>query len=118
MSALTPYGDMSLEAFLPGVRKGIIGGLSNTIWGTLYFGLPFFNCVNRPPGQSRTSELLNKSSETLLDLNLEFFGVPFCAGDISNGASGTGIVREEDRQGDLVRTIRCDLDRRPHDPPC
>ena len=36
MSQLTPYGDISLEAFLPGVRKGVIGGLSNTIWGTLY----------------------------------------------------------------------------------
>jgi hypothetical protein len=118
MLALTPYGDMSLEAFLPGVRKGIIGGLSNTIWGTIYFGLPFFNCVNRLAGQSRTSELLNKSSETLLDLNLEYFGVPFCAGDVSKGARGEEIVREGDRQGDLVRSIRHDLDHGSHDQSC
>ncbi|NJM31812.1 MAG: hypothetical protein HC848_01640 [Limnobacter sp.] len=31
MPAVTQYAGISLEAFLPGVRKGVIGGLSNTI---------------------------------------------------------------------------------------
>jgi hypothetical protein len=109
MSTLTPYADISIEAFLPGVRKGVIGGLSNTIWGTLYLERPYFNCVNRPSGPARHSELVNKSSETLLDLNLEYFGVPFCGGRLSDGARGESIVLDQDRRGDLLQAIRRDV---------
>ena len=107
---LTPYADISLEAFLPGVRKGVIGGLSNTIWGTLYFRRPFFNCADSAMVHHGESELLQKASETLLKLNLEYFGVPYCAGDLGRGATGDDIVLDSDRTGDLLRAIRRDLD--------
>jgi len=107
---VSPHSDMSLEAFLPGVRKGVIGGLSNTIWGTLYFGLPFYNCVN-PALRGVRSELLNKSSKDLLDLNLKFFGVPYCEGRLDRGATGPDIVRSEDRAGDLIEAVLDDLAR-------
>ena len=109
MSALTPYADISIEAFLPGVRKGVIGGLSNTIWGALYSRVPYYNCVNRPAGPAKASELVNKTSDALLDLNLEYFGVPFCEGDPSKGSRGEAIVLESDRQGDLLQAIARDL---------
>ena len=110
MVRLTPYADLSLEAFLPGVRSGVIGGLSNTIWGTLYFGLPFFNCADPAMVDHNASELLNKASDTLLKVNLEYFGVPYCAGDLSRGARGESIVGDSDRTGDLLAAIRRDLE--------
>jgi hypothetical protein len=109
MTELTPYGAISLEAFLPGVGKGVIGGLSNTIWGTLYFQLPFFNCVDPASVHHGASELLNKSSEALLKLNLEFFGVPYCHGDLSRGSRGDTIVGNTDRSGNLLAAIQRDL---------
>jgi hypothetical protein len=109
MTSVTPYADISLEAFLPGVRKGVIGGLSNTIWGTLYFRLPFFNCADPSRVDHGESELLNKSSEALLKINLEYFGVPYCAGDICRGATGEDIVVDSDRTGDLLKSIKADL---------
>jgi hypothetical protein len=108
MSRLTPYAGLSLEAFLPGVRKGVIGGLSNTIWGTLYFDLPYYNCVDDAMRQGR-SELINKSSDKLLDLNLQFFGIPYCEGELKVGARKQGVVTPEERRGDLVETIKSDL---------
>jgi len=108
MSDVTPYAGMSLEAFLPGVRKGIIGGLSNTIWGTLYFDLPFYNCVDESARRGR-SELLDKRSDALLDLNLQYFGVPFCNGDLGVDIRKLGIVRPQERKGDLISALCADL---------
>jgi hypothetical protein len=109
MIQITPYADLSLEAFLPGVREGVIGGLSNTIWGTLYFGLPFFNCVDPAIVNHGESELLAKSSEALLKMNLEYFGVPYCGGDLRHGARGEQIVMDSDRRGDLIEAVKADL---------
>ena len=108
MPRLTPYAGISLEAFLPGVRKGVIGGLSNTIWGSLYFNLPYYNCVDGAFRQGK-SELLDKRSDALLDLNLQYFGVPFCHGDLGMDTRGQGIVQPIERQGDLVAAILGDL---------
>jgi hypothetical protein len=110
MIRLTPLADMSLEAFLPGVRKGIIGGLSNTIWGTSYFSLPYYNCVDGSTRRGR-SELLNKASDNLLDLNLKYFGLPFCNGDLSSGASNDRIAQKKNRNTNLVDLIITDLER-------
>jgi hypothetical protein len=110
MGNITPCAEFSLEAFLPGVRKGVIGGLSNTIWGTLYFGLPYYNCVDvERRKEQAVNTLLGKDSSGLLDLNLEFFGVPYCAGDIHAGAWGKGILDDEDRCGDLIETLLSDI---------
>lgn len=104
LSALTQYAGIALEAYLPGVRKGIIGGLSNTIWSTLYFGLPFYNCVDQNLCRG-PNELLNKNSDPLLGLNLKYFGVPYCEGDLGKGAYGREIVSDADRGGDLIGAI-------------
>jgi hypothetical protein len=101
----TTFGNISLEAFLPGVKKGVIGGLSNTIWGTIYFKLPFYNCVD-PSKRKSASELYSRKSDNLLDLNLKFFGVRYCAGDIDLGDRGEKIIVDNERQGDIVRSLR------------
>jgi len=101
MASLTDYGDMAIEAFLPNVRKGIIGGLSNTIWASLFFGLPYYNCVD---AEDRTgeSELLKRDSSSLLDTNLEYFGVPYCHGDLAQGAKNPEILHSKERHDNLV----------------
>lgn len=101
----TVFGNISLEAFLPGVKKGVIGGLSNTIWGTLYFKLPFYNCVDNSKRKA-ISELYKRKSNNLLDLNLRFFGVHYCEGDINRGDRGEGIVADYEREGDIVMSLR------------
>ncbi|MFN4310043.1 MAG: hypothetical protein ACK4FK_05560 [Ferrovibrio sp.] len=108
MSRITPYAGISLEAFLPGVMKGVIGGLSNSIWGTLYFDLPYYNCVDLTLRQGK-SALINKFSDTLLDLNLEYFGVPFCNGRLDTDTRKQNIVQPDERAGDLVAAIMEDL---------
>ena len=108
MSDISPYSDLAIEAFLPGVQKGVIGGLSNTIWGALYFGIPFFNCVD-PALRKNGMRLSGRKSDNLLDLNLQYFGVEYCHGDIRRGEYGESIVTYDDRKGDLLSEIRNDL---------
>lgn len=105
MIELTPLADMSLEAFLPGVRKGVIGGLSNTIWGTLFFGLPYYNCVPPDERSGSESELLNKCSDALLDMNLHYFGVPYCDGMLDRGATNEKIAFGSTRHRNMVDVI-------------
>jgi hypothetical protein len=112
MSEASPDADMSLEAFLPHVTKGVIGGLSNTIWGTLYFGLPFYNCVDSlTRSQSKKELLVHKDPSNFLELNLQFFQVPYCRGNLGSGSYGRDIVKEEDRKGDLLSAILGELER-------
>lgn len=81
LSNITPFHEFSFELFLPGVKKGVIGGFSNTIWGSLYFGLPFYNCVDdKLQKRDEVNQLLKKSSSNLLDLNLGYFYIPCCDG--------------------------------------
>ncbi len=112
LTDLTPYSSFQLEIFMPMVRKGVIGGLSNTIWSTLYFSLPFYNCADRDWRQKYRGfgRMSGKNSDNLLDLNLQFFGVPFCGGELGLGVVGESIVNEIDRQGDLLEMLRLDID--------
>lgn len=105
MIELTPMADMSLEAFLPGVRKGVIGGESNTIWGTLFFGLPYYNCIMPGERTESKSELLEKRSDALLDMNLKYFGVPYCHGMLHLGGKRSDITCDHARHNNLVDVV-------------
>lgn len=109
MDRLTSYAGISIEAFLPGVRKGVIGGLSNTIWGSLYFNLPYYNCVD-DAFRLEKSELLDKRSDALLDLNLRYFGVPYCRGVLSVDIHSLSVVQPHEREGDLITAVMADLE--------
>lgn len=109
LNKITPFHEMSLEAFLPGVRKGVIGGLSNTIWGSLYYNLPFYNCVDSSLRKEK-SQLAKRDSSKFLDLNLEFFNVPYCEGLLNKGATSAEIVTENERKGDLLQTLCKDIE--------
>lgn len=105
MVSLTPLADMSIEAFLPGVRKGIIGGLSNTMWGSLFFGVPYYNCIRPEVRADGMSELVKKSSENLLDLNMGYFDVPYCNGDINQGSVSNKIAFDSERHKNIVDVV-------------
>ena len=107
---LTAHHHLAMEAFLPGVNKGIIGGLSNTMWGALFFELPFYNCVDiEVQDREREDKLYNKDSSQLLDLNLRFFHVPYCRGELEFDRKYFDIVDDSTRQGDLIYEIKKEL---------
>jgi hypothetical protein len=99
-----------MEAFLPGVRKGVIGGLSNTIWGALFFSLPFYNCVDIEDQDRHTkNKLYNKDPSHLLDLNLRFFNVPYCKAKLKFDPKHFDIIDESTRQGDLLKELKSEI---------
>jgi hypothetical protein len=111
MARATGFEQMAMEMFLPFVRCGVIGGLSNTIWGTLYFKLPFYNCVDLSI-QNRADEerLYGKKDPTqLLDLNLRYFAVPYCESKLTFDTTWFGLIPDACRNGDLIAQVRADV---------
>jgi hypothetical protein len=109
MNELTPYSGLAVEAFLPGVRKGVIGGLSNTTWGALYFKLDYYNCVDQAIWKNTPLSKGFKDAAGLLALNLDYFGVPYCEGRLEPPGDQHKIVTDADRQGDLISQVVTDL---------
>jgi len=109
---LTPYHEFALEAFLPGIKKGVIGGLSNTIWGALFFKLPFYNCADLN-AQNRQAEnrLYRKKPKggQALELNLEYFNVPYCNNELKFKEKYFNIIAESTRDGDLIGELKKEL---------
>jgi hypothetical protein len=110
MNKMTPYHQFALEAFLPNVRKGVIGGLSNTIWGSLYFKIPFYNCVDISR-QNRTTEntIYKRDPTQRLDLNLKFFNIPYFEGRLEFDPKYFDIIDDSARQGDLIKELKVEL---------
>ena len=111
MEKATRFDQMAMEVFLPSVRKGVIGGLSNTIWGTLYFRLPFFNCVDLSIQNRGDANRLygRKDPSQLLDLNLRYFAVPYCESKLAFDPAWFDLIPEACRKGDLIATLRADV---------
>jgi hypothetical protein len=110
IEAMTPHHYCAMEAFLPGVRKGVIGGLSNTIWGALYFRLPFYNCVDiHRQNRSCANTLYHKDPTQLLDLNLRFFNIPYCNGKLDFDPKYFSIISDSTREADLLEALRSEL---------
>jgi hypothetical protein len=108
---LTPDYQYAMEAFMPGIRKGVIGGLSNTIWGTLFYRLPFYNCVDLARQQRESSHKTygNKATSNALDLNMSYFHVPYCRGELTFDPKYFDILADSTRNGDIVAAIDFEL---------
>lgn len=104
---VTKYAGISVEAFLPGVKKGVIGGLSNVMWGTQYFDLPFYNCVD--PEMRKGTVELKSGADKLLDLNVEYFGYSFCNGDLKSPEAYRPWRSRIDGT-DLIQSLRMDME--------
>jgi hypothetical protein len=103
---LTPDHSFSIEAFMPSIRRGVIGGLSNTIWGSLFYRIPYFNCVDIARQERKSWGAPSKRDPSrFLDLNLRFFHVPYCRGDLSFDPALFDIVDDGPRNGDLIQAV-------------
>lgn len=107
---LTPWHYFAIEIFYPGIRKGIIGGLSNTQWGALFYRLPFYNCVDVNQQDRYSDDVFygkgKKQPDALLELNIRYFGQPYCKGLLNFDDKGYGIINDSTRNGDLIAEVR------------
>jgi hypothetical protein len=110
---VTPHYQYAMEAFMPGIRKGVIGGLSNTIWGTLFYRLPFYNCVDlaRQRRDDGNKTYGNKVTSNALDLNLTYFHVPYCRGELAFDSKYFDLIADSTRDGDMIAEIERELSR-------
>ena len=79
LSKLSDFHFLAVEAFIPNIKYGIIGGNSNTIWGTRFFKKKYLNCID----SKNKSLSSNLRADKLLNLNLSYFGIPYCKNDIN-----------------------------------
>jgi len=98
----TLNSEFPLEIFLPYVRKGVIGGLSNTMWGALFFKKPYFNCIPEAVRQQLADNLT-------LKISLDYFGVPFCNGRLAFETSNFDKISDSTRNADLIEILKREL---------
>ena len=112
-SCFTEFNQFAMEIFLPGVQKGVIGGLSNTTWGALHARVPYYNCVDISAQDRTAPDRLygKKDASQTIEINLEYFGVPYCDGNLEFAAENFDILAESTREGDLLGQIRLMLGR-------
>jgi len=102
LERLNFYSNFPLEIFLPFIKKGIIGGLSNTMWGALYFRKPFYNCV--------PDEVKKRLADRItLKISLDYFGVPCCDGKLNFDPICFDKISTSCRQADLLEIIKGEL---------
>ncbi len=95
---IAPFHNFSLELFLPGVRKGMITGRSNSIWHMLFFKKPVYNCVDDQTGWV--------GKEKMHSNNMEYFGVRGCNKKLDFDEDLFAIISNNVRKADLVLLIK------------
>lgn len=102
---------IAVEAFYPYVKKGIIGGLSNTIWGSLFHKIPFYKVLDETKQNRSASNKLygNKNTKNTIDLNLKYFNVPYCEETLKFNPSFFSIINNRTRNADLLNEIKKEL---------
>ncbi len=102
LDKLTAGSQLPLEIFLPFVKKGVIGGLSNTMWGALFFKKPYFNCIPDYVEQQLKDKLT-------LKISLGYFGVPFCKGQLTFDSTNFNKISDLARNIDLMEILKREL---------
>jgi len=104
---LTEYSQLSIEVFLPNIDKGMIGGLSNTIWGCQFAQMPYYNCVDIDAQERDAADRLlgNKKASKAIDLNIGYFGVPFCNKNLNFDQTTFDKLSDQTREADLLYEI-------------
>ncbi|MDB2464707.1 hypothetical protein N9W55_02975 [Amylibacter sp.] len=111
LSSISEHSSFAVEAFFPFVKKGVIGGLSNTIWGTLYHQIPFYNAVNLNLQNRFGNNKIygNKDTSNHIDLNLRYFYIPYCENKLEFDSKYFSIVNNSTRNADLINQIKNEL---------
>ncbi|MEY4631437.1 MAG: hypothetical protein RIQ81_1557 [Pseudomonadota bacterium] len=114
----TRFHQLGLEVFLPFIKRGVIGGLSNTMWGSLYFKKPFYNCVDITVQNRGDKNRLygKKDPGAFLDTNLRYFALPYCRGMLEFDEANFDKIPETCRKSDLIKHIAADIRSTPAGP--
>lgn len=101
LSELTPYHNLNLEVFLPGVRKGLITGRSNSIWHALFLKKPVWNCIDGDkPYFSNTK--MHRYAMTYLNVHGNYSCEHFDEGLFN-------VIEESTRSADLISILDAEL---------
>lgn len=96
---VTPYFNLGLELFLPGVRKGLITGRSSVVWYALVQRLRVYNC---------DAETERARAESVHD-SYRAFGVPPCGGRLRFDPAAFGRIADTVRDADLLDLLQKEL---------
>ena len=96
---MTPYFNLGLELFLPGVRKGLVTGRSSVVWYALVHRLPVYNCDD---------ETERARGEGVVD-SYRAFGVPPCHGRLTFDRGNFERISDSVRQADLLDLLQKEL---------
>jgi hypothetical protein len=99
LEARTPYYNLGLELFLPGVRRGLITGRSSVVWYALLHRIPVFNCDD---------ETERARGEGVTD-SYRAFGVPPCGGRPRFDPVAFDRIDDSVRQADLLELLQKEL---------
>lgn len=105
LSELTPYHNLNLEVFLPGVRKGLITGRSNSIWHALFLKKTVWNCIDEDkPYFSDTK--MHRYAMTYLNVHGNYRDFDF-------NERCFDVIAESTRSADLIRFLDEELSKKP-----
>jgi len=99
LSEITEYYNFSIEHFLPFVKEGVITGISNTIYHSLYNRLPAYNCDDQPFTEESPNYDIYKS-----------FYIPPCKGRLEFDPANFDLVRGDEKAYDMIELIKKELD--------
>ena len=103
LELITKYYNFNLEVFLPGVKKGVITGRSNTIWHCLFQKIPVYNCT-----PSSTEEI---NPDKMHAKNMQYFGIGSCEGEMRFQDEQYNIISDTTRKADFVKFLDFELQR-------
>lgn len=101
LNSITPHYNISLETFLPNVKKGLITGRSNSIWHALLLNLPVYNCAD--------DEKIKVPKEKMNFYSMQYFGVPYCRHELAFDTAYFQKVDDRVRNVDFVAELKADL---------
>lgn len=96
---VTPYFNLGLELFLPGVCRGLITGRSSVVWYALVQRLPVYNC---------DAETQHARADSVHD-SYRAFGVPPCGGRLRFDPAAFGRIADSVRDADLLELLQKEL---------
>jgi hypothetical protein len=96
---VTPYFNLGLELFLPGVGKGLITGRSSVVWYALVQRLPVYNC---------DAETERARADSVHD-SYRAFGVPPCGGRLRFDPTAFSRIADTVRDADLLDLLQKEL---------
>lgn len=107
LSEISDKHFLSIEAFIPNVKNGVIGGNSNTIWGTRFYKKKYLNCSQN---KTNNKDITFKKADKTINLNLSYFGVPYCENNINFNKVKNKISNVDEIKLNLVDLVKKQLE--------